>query len=37
MLLECVAIENAAQNQIINGGLLACMIVPAVSEVCRPQ
>jgi hypothetical protein len=31
--LECVAIKNAAQNQIVSGSLLACMIVPAVTEV----
>ena len=37
MPLECVAIKNAAQNQIVSGSLLACMIVPAVTEVCRPQ
>src|SRR6516162_5470669 len=37
MPLECVAIRNAAQNQIVSGSLLACMIVPAVTEVCRPQ
>jgi hypothetical protein len=37
MPLECVAIRNAAQNQIVSGRLLACMIVPAVTEVCRPQ
>src|SRR6516162_4687700 len=37
MPLECVAMRNAAQNQIVSGSLLACMIVPAVPEVCRPQ
>jgi hypothetical protein len=36
MPLECVAIRNAAQNQIVSGSLLACMIVPAVTEVCPP-
>jgi len=36
MPLECVAIKNAAQNQIVSGSLLACLIVPAVTEVCRP-
>src|SRR4029077_20933081 len=35
--LECVAIRNAAQNHRVNGSLLACMMVPAVTEVCRPQ
>ena len=35
--LECVDIRNAAQNHIVSGSLLACMIVPAVTEVCRPQ
>jgi hypothetical protein len=35
--LECVAIKNAAQNQIVSGSLLACMIVPAVTEVGRSQ
>jgi hypothetical protein len=34
MPLECVAI---AQNQIVSGRLLACMVVPAVTEVCRPE
>ena len=33
MPLECVAIRNAAQNQVVSGSLLACMIVPAVTEV----
>src|SRR6516162_6901079 len=33
MPLECVAMRNAAQNQIVSGSLLACMIVPAVTEV----
>jgi hypothetical protein len=33
MPLECVAIRNAAQNQIVSGSLLACMIVPVVTEV----
>ena len=37
MPLECVAIKNAAQNHTVSGSLLACMIVPAVTEVCRPQ
>src|SRR5467141_2974355 len=37
MPLECVAIRNAAQNHLVNGSLLACMMVPAVTEVCRPQ
>jgi hypothetical protein len=37
MPLECVAIKNAAQNQIVSGSLLACMMVPAVTEVCRSQ
>src|SRR6516225_9391248 len=32
MPLECVAMRNAAQNQIVSGSLLACMIVPAVTE-----
>jgi hypothetical protein len=31
--LECVAIKNAAQNHVVSGSLLACMIVPAVTEV----
>jgi hypothetical protein len=34
--LECVAIRNAVQNRIVSGSLLARMIVPAVTEVCRP-
>ena len=25
--------QNAAQNQVVSGSLLACMIVPAVTEV----
>jgi hypothetical protein len=33
MPLECVAIRNAAQNHLVNDSLLACMIVPAVTEV----
>jgi len=37
MPLECVDIRNAAQNHIVSGSLLACMIVPAVTEVCRLQ
>jgi hypothetical protein len=37
MPLECVAIKNAAQNHIVSGSLRACMIVPAVTEVFRPQ
>ena len=37
MPLECVAIRYAAQNHVVSGSLLACMIVPAVTEVCRPQ
>jgi hypothetical protein len=28
--------KNAAQNQIVSGSLLARMIVPAITEVCRP-
>ena len=35
--VECVAIKNAAQNQVVSGSLLACMIAPAVTEVCRPH
>jgi hypothetical protein len=35
--LECVAIRKAAQNQVVSGSLLACMIMPAVTEVWRPQ
>jgi hypothetical protein len=34
---ECVAIRNEAGNQIVSGSLLVCLIVPAVTEVCRPQ
>jgi hypothetical protein len=32
MPLECVAIKNAAQNHTVSGSLLACMMVPAVTE-----
>ena len=32
-----VAIRSAAQNQTVSGSLLACRIVPAVTEVCRRQ
>jgi hypothetical protein len=35
--LGCVAIRKAAQNPIVSGSSLACMIVPAVTEVCRLQ
>jgi hypothetical protein len=37
MPLECDVIKNAAQNHIVSGSLRACMIVPAVTEVFRPQ
>jgi len=37
MPLECVAIKNAVQNQVVSGNLLACKIVPAVTEVCLPH
>ncbi len=37
MPLEWVAIRSAAQNQTVSGSLLACRIVPAITEVCRRQ
>ena len=37
MPLEWVAIKWAAQNHVVSGNLVRCMIVPAVTDVCRPQ
>ena len=37
MPLEWVAIRYAAQNQTVSGSFDACITVPAVTEVCRPQ
>ena len=37
MPLEWVAIRYAAQNQTVSGSFEACITVPAVTEVCRPQ
>jgi hypothetical protein len=35
--LEWVVMRCAAQNHVVSGGLERCIVVPAVTEVCRPQ
>src|SRR6516162_1316610 len=35
--LEWVAMRCAAQNHVVNGSLERCIVVPAVTEVCRPH
>ena len=35
--MERVAIRYAAQNQTVSGSFDACITVPAVTGVCRPQ
>src|SRR5271167_1140827 len=37
MPLEWVDMRCAAQNQVVSDNLERCIIVPAVTEACRPQ